>query len=68
MHNFWLGVGIGLLIFGDGVLTLVGGLMGIPTIVTLFVPFNPSAIPNLLQSAQLTFLVLGLILAFAGMA
>jgi hypothetical protein len=67
MHNFWRNTGIVLLIFGEGILTLVGGLMGVPTIVTLFTPFNFAAVPNFLQGLQLSLLVIGLVMFVAGM-
>jgi hypothetical protein len=67
MHNFWRNVGLVLLIFGEGVLTLIGGLAGVPTILTLFNPVMLGSVPNFLQGLQLTLLVIGLVTLAAGL-
>ncbi len=64
-HGFWGMAGVALLVIGGGLLTLVGGLMGIPTILTYT---NLAAAPNYLQSMQVVFLILGTTLLIAGLA
>jgi hypothetical protein len=71
LHNFWRNTGLVILIFGEGILTLVGGFTGVPTIINLiqsmFTPSGLAAIPNFLQGLQLTLLVIGLVALFAGL-
>jgi hypothetical protein len=68
MHNFWRNTGLVILILGLGVGTLVGGFLGIPTIIALFQMGGAGlgVVPNTLQSLQIVSLVLGLPLTIAG--
>ncbi len=65
MHSFWVGIGAFLLIVGGGVLTLVGGMLGIPTILTYT---SLAGTPNYLQSLQIVLIVLGAVSFTAGFA
>jgi hypothetical protein len=65
IHGVWLGAGLLLLIFGLGVITVIGGIMGIATWLTG--GFQPGGIPNQLMTVQIVLVVFGVILTLIGL-